>query len=160
MCVCVCVCVCARAYACACVVYVRACVYGCVRTCVRALCTCVCMRAPVHVCVRVCVCVCARARVRVHACASEGIEGALPLNISSSKETPLLLMLEASLGGLPGFSSLLLYPTLPVLPFPLHVLRALSLLPSSHLLFQGLKNSEPLFIQLKGRLRLSWPVPA
>jgi hypothetical protein len=50
-----CVCVCAKV--CPCFVYVRACVYGCVCTCLHALCTCAC----------VCVCVCVGTRTCVRA---------------------------------------------------------------------------------------------
>ena len=49
-------------------------VYPCAHVSVRAR-TCICVRARVCVCVCACACVCAR--VRVHACAWEGIEGAL-----------------------------------------------------------------------------------
>jgi len=78
-----CVCV----YVCTCVVYVRACVYGCVRTCVCALCTCACVwvRACVCVCVRVrvCVCMCVYVFVRFRTCACTRMwrEGALPLGV-------------------------------------------------------------------------------
>jgi hypothetical protein len=45
-------CACACAYVCACIVYVRACVYGCVRTCVHVLCLCMCVCVRERVCVR------------------------------------------------------------------------------------------------------------
>jgi hypothetical protein len=41
----------------ACVVFVRACIYGCVRTCVCIGYLCVCMCVRTYVCVCVCVCV-------------------------------------------------------------------------------------------------------
>jgi len=65
--------------------------------------TCVCVRVRVCVCVRARTCVCVRVRVR--ACACEVTEGALPLGVLPPQERAslLLIMPEASLGGLPGF---------------------------------------------------------
>ena len=104
---CVCMCACVRVRACLCA-YVCACstceralctcvrVYGCVLTCVHALCTCACVRMCVCVCVcvrertcvhaRRCVCMCVRIQVRARACTCEGNEGALPLGPSSPIE--------------------------------------------------------------------------
>ena len=97
---------------------VRMCVFVCVcvrvRTCERALCTCVCLRlctyvraCIVYLCVRMCVYVCACVRVRLHACACEGIEDALPLGVLSPREgLPAVFFLEGGLGGFPGLFKL------------------------------------------------------
>ena len=78
--------------------HARAC--ACVYVCVRMS---ACLRIRACVCVYVCACVCVRVRVR--ACACEVTEGALPLGVLPPQERAslLLIMPEASLGGLPGF---------------------------------------------------------
>ena len=78
-------CVCAHHIRVACNVYVHACVYGCLHTCVHA-----------RTCVRVCM------RVRVHACACEGIEGALPLGVLPPQERASLPSCLSTLGALRG----------------------------------------------------------
>jgi len=162
-CVCAYVCVrvhvrvCACAYVCACVVYVRACVYGCVRACVRALCICACaVCACVHVCARVyvlvcvylCVhvCVCARAYVRVRAHV-KGLKAPFLLVffllvsfIPKRGPASLLLMLKASLGGLPVF----LFFATPTPPCPLqHVLHMPCCLPFCYLLLICCQSTRP-----------------
>jgi len=97
----------------------RACVYGYVCMCVRALCTCayvlrVRVCACVYVCARACTCVCVCARIRVHACSCEGVEDALPLGVLLPKRGPAsqavstLGALMGGLGGFPGLSPFML----------------------------------------------------
>jgi hypothetical protein len=119
-CLCACVCMCVRirvSKRCVC-----ACVYSCVHTCVHALCTCACVRmcervsvrirVYVRVCVYICpIHVCVWVQVRLHACACEGIEDALPLGVFSPQERaslPTLGALRGGLGGFPGLSPFML----------------------------------------------------